>query len=55
MSGNLTNPVLSLSVEDSVSPGARSAADSLNKLSDSAVTTETSLGKVSATAASLVN
>lgn len=55
MSGNVTNPVLSLEVQDSVSPGARSAADALNKLSDVAVTTETSLGKVSATASSLVN
>lgn len=55
MSGNVTNPVLSLEVQDSVSPGARAAADALNKLADVAVTTETKLGAVGSTALSLVN
>jgi hypothetical protein len=55
MSGIVQNPILSLEVQDSISPGAKAAADALQKVGDTAVTTETALGKVSATASSLVN
>ena len=53
MSG--TNPVLSLSVEDNISPGAKAAADALNKVADAADVAETKVGRVSATASTLVN
>lgn len=53
MSGS-DRPVISLSVEDQISPGARAAADALNKVGDAATTTETKLGRVSASASTLV-
>lgn len=53
MSG--TNPVISLEIQDSISPGARAAADALNKVGDAAVTVETKVGRVSASASTLVN
>lgn len=53
MSGS-DRPVISLSVEDQISPGARAAADALNKVGDAAVTTEQKIGRVSASASTLV-
>lgn len=54
MSGS-DRPVISLEVVDSVSPGARAAADALNKVADAATLVETKLGRVSGTASSYVN
>lgn len=55
MSGSATNPVLTLEVDDQISPGAAAAAASLDKLGTSADATEVRVAKLGVTAASLVN
>jgi hypothetical protein len=55
MSGSSENPVLTLEVDDQISPGAAAAAASLDNLANSADTVETKVSRVGVSAATLVN